>query len=97
MKGLQILNAVLLALAATFFLTLGVVWLIYGFYLDAAPRMRGEWTVLGRVVIVFLLLMLCAGATFIGHRRAAAWRWPAQGLLAAALALGTLWLVRILA
>lgn len=97
MKALNILNAVLLALAATFFVTLGVVWIIYAFYLDATPRIRGEWMEVGRVTLVFAILMLCAAAAFLGHRRRAVWRWPAQGVLVLAVALGANWLGRLLA
>lgn len=97
MKALNLLNAVLLALAATFCVTLGVVWLIYAFYLEATPRMRGEWHELGRVVLVFAVLAASAGAAFIAQRRQLAWRWGAQAVLSIVLALGVLWLVRVLA
>lgn len=96
MKALNILNAVLLALAATFFVTMGVVWIIYSFYIDATPRLRAEWAEVGRVTLVFAVLMACAGTAFLGHRRGARWRWPAQGVLVIAVALGAGWLTRAL-
>ena len=95
-KALNLLNAVLLALAATFFLTLGVVWIIYSFYLDATPRMRTEWVQLGRVTLIFAGLMACAGAAFLGQRRAARWRWLAQAVLVVSLALGATALIELL-
>lgn len=95
-KALNLFNAVLLALAATFFLTLGVVWIIYAFYLDATPRMRGEWVQLGRVTLVFAGLMACAGAAFLGQRRGLSWRWLAQGVLVVFLAIGMTVLIELL-
>ena len=96
MKALNIRNAVLLALAATFMVTLGVVWIIYSFYLDATPRIRGEWLEVGRVTLVFTAFTLAAAAAVLGHRRQARWRWPAQAVLVIALAFGGNWLLRLL-
>lgn len=95
-KGLQIVNASILALNVTFALTLGVVTLIYSFYLDAAPRIREEWSMVGLMTAIFTVLSLTSYAGFFGLWRQKSWRWPAQGLMWASLLLGGALLLRIL-
>lgn len=96
MKALNLFNAAMLALTATFAVTLGVVWLCYVFYLDLLPRLRGEWRLVSQMTVVFALLTLFAAAAFWGHWRGRAWRWPAEALLLLALVLGGWWMQRIL-
>lgn len=96
MKALNLFNAVMLALAVTFALMLGVVFIIYSFYLDATPRMRGDWLQVGKITSLFVLLSAVAAAAFVGQRRVARWRWPAQGVLLLMLAAGGGWLAQLL-
>ncbi|MGB0218706.1 MAG: hypothetical protein ACPGJF_05170 [Sinimarinibacterium flocculans] len=96
MKGLQIFNAVVLALCVTFAVTLGVVALIYAVYLDVSPRMRAEWPTVAVVTGVFWGLSAITGLAFWAQRRTLAWRWPAQLLSAGALALGAFTLMNVL-
>ncbi len=97
MKALQIFNAVALVFSAAFFVTFGVVALMYGYHLDAAPRMRAEWPMVSRVTLIFAGLTLCAFLAFWSQRRRAAWRWPAQVVLPIALLTGAFMLTRLLA
>ncbi|NKF24435.1 hypothetical protein [Solimonas marina] len=97
MSALNLLNAVLLALSATFALTLGVVVLLYGFHLDAAPRLRAEWHVVSQLASVFVLLTAVAAAAFWGQWRQRQWRWPAQSALWLALGGSGWWMQRLLA
>ncbi|HEY0974797.1 MAG TPA: hypothetical protein VGE57_09915 [Solimonas sp.] len=96
MKALQIFNVVVLLLCATFFVTLGVVTLMYGYHLDAAPRMRAEWPKVSGTTAVFAVLTLIAYLTFWSQRRRFAWRWPAQVGLLVALTVGAQLLLKIL-
>ena len=96
MKVLQIFNAVALVFSATFFVTLGVVCLMYAWYLDVSPRMRAEWPTISSVTLVFLVLSVFAFLAFWAQRRRFAWRWPAQVALPVALVAGSQLLVRIL-
>lgn len=95
-KGLQILNAVILAVNVTFAVTLSVVTLIYSFYLNAGPSIRDEWRMVSHMALTFTLMALIAYATFWGQLRTKPWRWPAQGLLLLSLVAGGTILVRIL-
>lgn len=96
MKGLQILNAVILALNLTFAVVLGVVTLIYSFYLDAGPSIRDEWRMVGVIALIFVGMSLMAALAFWGVLRRKAWHWPAQGLLLLSLVFGGSLLVKIL-
>ncbi len=96
MKALQIFNVIVLIFSATFFLTLGVVALMYGYHLDAAPRMRTEWPRVSGMTGVFALLTLSAFAAFWSQRRRVSWRWPAQAVLIFALLVGGQLLLKIL-
>ncbi len=90
MKYLHYFNAVALALALTFALTLGVVSLMYLANLDASPRMRIEWPSVRNVTLVFVVLSVLAGAAFWGQYRHLRWRWGAQAILCAGLVVGAL-------
>ncbi len=96
MKGLQILNAVVLALCLTLALTLGVVALIYAVHLDTSPRLQAEWPTVARVTSVFWVLSIITGLTFWAQHRRLSWRWPAQISSAVALAMGAFALMRVL-
>lgn len=72
LRALQILNAVLLALGATFTVTLAVVALLLGVYVDEYPRYQET---LDGTLLVTLLALVMAGAgalCFQSLRR----RWP---------------------
>lgn len=96
MKLLQIFNAVVLALTATFAITLGVVCLMYAANLDASPRMRAEWPTVVTVTAVFWVLSVFAGLAMWAQRRRTGWRWVAQAISAVALVAGAATLVRVL-
>lgn len=96
MKGLQILSAVLLALTATFAVTLGVVSLMYFLNLDASPRMRDEWPTVATVTALFWVLTAFAALAWWTQRRRVAWLWPAQLFSAVGIVIGVLLLVRVL-
>lgn len=86
----------MLALSATFAVTLSVVCLLYGLNLDASPRLPGELAALAKVTAVFWVQMGVGLLTFIGQRRQRSWRWIAQGLFVVVLALGYLLIRAIL-
>ena len=96
MKALQILSAVMLALTATFAVTLGVVCLMYWFNLDASPRMREEWPTILRVTSIFWVLSGFAALSWLTLRRRVGWMWPAQLVSAVGLVVGTMLLMRAL-
>jgi hypothetical protein len=92
MTGLHWLNAVVLAIAVTMAVMMGVVTLLYGLYLDEAPRLRDQWPLLTQSAALFTLLALVAGAAFYGARNERPWRWHAQGVLALLVA-GSIYLL----
>ncbi len=96
MKPVQFFNVITLLLCLTFFVTLGVVSLMYAWNLDASPRMRGEWPKVTAVTGVFGVMSLMAFAAFWSQRRRVSWRWPMQGALLLALLGSTLLLQKIL-
>ncbi len=96
MKALHYFNAVALALTATFAITLGVVSLMYWFHLDASPRMRGEWSSVGAVTLIFGVVSALAAAAFWGQWRGRRWRWIAQGVFVVGLVIGSLLIRAIL-
>ena len=96
MKALNLFNAVMLALLATFAVTLGVVCLLYVFYVDAVPRLQAEWALVVRVTAVFAAMTVFAAAAFWAQWRQRSWRWPAEGGLLLALVVGVWCLQRIL-
>lgn len=72
LRALQILNAVLLAFGATFTVTLTVVAILLGFYIDEYPRYQDTFD--GTVGVALLALLLAgAGALCFQSLRA---RWP---------------------
>lgn len=80
MKYVQILNAVFAALGATLMLTLGVVAVMYAFYLDAHPRMRGDFAVVLQLAVIFAVAFAISGMTTLAvHRRWRSW-WLWQGV-----------------
>lgn len=88
MKSLQIFNAVMLALAAAFAVTMGVVALIYAVYLGSEPRLQEDWPAVLAVTEVFGALTVMAALTFHAQRRSKSWRWIAQGMMVASFAAG---------
>ncbi len=96
MKALRIFNAVVLALTATFAVTLGVVSLMYVVNLDASPRLRAEWPAVRSVTAVFWALFLCTGLAWWAQHRRSRWQWYAQALSTLALVIGVATLLRLL-
>lgn len=97
MRVLTQINAVVLAIVATFALVLGVVCLMYAANMDASPRIRSEWPTVSRVTAVFWVQMAIAGLVFWWQRRATQVRWLAQVGLVGALWVGGAIIVRTLA
>jgi hypothetical protein len=85
MSGLHWFNAVVLAIAVTMALMMGVVTFLFGLYLDEAPRLREQWPLLTQSAALFTLLTAVSGTAFYGLRRERPWRWHAQGVLVLAL------------
>lgn len=96
MKALNLLNAAVLALTASFALTFTAVCIIYAVHLDAAPRMRREWYVVLKVTLVFFVLTAASACAFWSQRQRLIWRWPAQSALVLILAGSTAVLLQIL-
>lgn len=93
MKYLQILNAVFAALGATFMVTLGVVAIMYAFYLDAYPRLRGDFEVVLQLTAIFAIAFAVSGLTTLAvHRRWRGWwiwqlaNFPVLGVVALVVA-----------
>lgn len=85
MKYLRGFDFVLAAFGATMSVTLGVVCLMYGVYLDESPRMREEFPALVEVTALFWVLAAAASIAWLALRRPNRWQWPAQGLLLAVI------------
>jgi hypothetical protein len=81
MKGLLILNAVVMFLAAAFAVNLAVVCVLYAANLDASPQLRIDLPLLLKVTAIFSGITVVAAFTFFGQRRRARWFWPAQAAL----------------
>lgn len=97
MNAIRIFNALALAITATFFVTFGVVCLLYAYHIDASPRMRAEWPLVSSVTLVMSAMFFAALLTFWAQRRQLAWRWPAQIALPIVLLAGGMTLARLLA
>lgn len=97
MKPIQYFNAVALALSSAFGVTLGVVTLLYAVYLNREPRLQEDWPLLIGVTGTFVALMAMSALAFWAQRRDKAWRWIAQALLFAAIAVGSGTMYRALA
>ncbi|WP_028079420.1 hypothetical protein [Solimonas soli] len=93
MKALHLFNGVMLCLTATFAVTLGAVCVMYLVHLDELPRLRGEWHLVLQVTVLFTVLTAMSAAAFWAQWRHYAWRWPAEGALLLALAVGG-WLLQ---
>jgi hypothetical protein len=96
MKAAQWFNAVTLALAASFALTLAAVCVMYAANLDAGPRVREEWSTVLGVTAVFTALGALAGLAFVAQRRLWPRREHAQLLLYVGVAAAAWLLYRIL-
>lgn len=95
MKYLYYFNAVVLALAATFAITMGVVTLLYWVHMDSSPRIRSEWASVRDVTLVFAVLLVLAATAYWGLRHQRRWFIAAEtvllaGLLGAAVAIRAL-------
>jgi hypothetical protein len=87
MKVMTIPTGVVLAFSATMAVVLGVVCLMMGFNLDAAPGLRGEWPMLLAAAGAFAVATVVAGVAWFSLRRGWA-LWPVfQGLMWSVVAL----------
>ena len=86
MNYLRGLDLVLAAFGATMAITLGVVCLMYGVYLDQSPQMREEFPALVKVTLLFTALGVAATIAWLALRGESRWRWTAQGMLVAVIA-----------
>lgn len=96
MKSLQIFNGVMLAVAAAFAVTMGVVALIYGVYVGSEPRLREDWPAVLAVTGIFFVLTVIAGLAFHAQRKAWSGRWIAQAVMLAGFVAGGWMLYRVL-
>ncbi|MBI2383472.1 MAG: hypothetical protein HYV18_05320 [Gammaproteobacteria bacterium] len=79
MKYLQILNAVVAAVGASFTVVLGVVCLIYAVYLGEVPRLARELPMLLAMTAGFAALGAFGWLAFQGQRRGRPWAWAMEG------------------
>lgn len=95
MSGLQVFNAVVIAAGSALGLVLGVVCVIYAFYLGEVPRLRNEFWPMVLLSIGFWSVAATAALAYWGQRRQARWRWLAQPMPVVPLAaiVAYLWLV----
>lgn len=95
MSGVQVFNGVVMAAGAALGLVLGVVCIIYLFYLGDAPQLRDEFPILVLLSGGFWAVAATAALAWFGQSRRAAWRWLAQPLPSVPLAgiVIYLWLV----
>jgi hypothetical protein len=79
MKFLQILNAVFTAAGATFMVTLGVVAIMYSFYLGEYPRLQSDFRLVLTISAISSIMFVFSGLTFLAVRQR--WRgwWLWQG------------------
>lgn len=93
MTGLQWTNAVVLAIAVTMAVMMGVVCLLYGVYLNEAPQLLEQWPLLTQSTALFVVLAVVAAVAFHGLRRETSWRWLGQAalMLTMATTMGLLW------
>lgn len=96
MSTLRWVNIGLLLLGLTLFVILGVVCILYAFYLDEAPRLRDDWPQLIRSTLLFGVLALVATLGEYGLRKQTSWRWAGQGALAATVLVVGILLKRLL-
>lgn len=85
MRYLQILNWALLVIGAMMTLVLAVVTLIMGVYREQAAQVGGSFAGVAATAAMFALFAAVAGLAVWGMQRRLAWRWLAQGALAAVL------------
>lgn len=85
-RYLTIINAALFALFASLAVVLGVVCIMYFFWLESSPRLQSEWHTVKFSTLLFAVLTVLAGTSFLGLLREYRWRWPALAIFVIALA-----------
>ena len=95
MRYVLILDAALLALAATMAMVLAVVCLLYGLHSELSVRIGAEMPTLITATLVFAFMAAFIGAAFWALLRRVAWRWWAQASAAVAFVFGGLFLYRL--
>jgi type III secretory pathway component EscV len=80
-KYLQAINWIMLALGVSMTVSLAVVCLMYGIYMDQSPRLPAEFSSVLTTTLLCLAVSLSAAAAALGHRRHGIWRWPAEAML----------------
>lgn len=91
MRALLILDAALMALAATMALVLGVVCILYAANLELSPRLAGELPGLLALTGVFAALAVAAAIAVWSLRRRAA-PWLVQPLFLLGVGAAGLWI-----
>jgi hypothetical protein len=86
LRYLQGFNWALLALGTTFTVVLSVVCLLLYLNLGGAPQYRPQFEATLASTLLFAGIMLCAAAAVWAQRQRHWMRWPAELLLAAAVA-----------
>ena len=87
MRPLMVINGFLLGSCLSIAVSLGLVLIVYLVIGTDEPRIRGEMQPLTVSLLIFLLMTAISAASFYAIARALPWRWPAQGVLLAGLAL----------
>ena len=92
MTPLVFLNGVLLGTFASIGFGLAVVMLLFALLGASEPQVSAEWPSLARYTAASLVMTTLFAFSFVGHLRERRWRWTAQTVALAGLAL-TAWLV----
>lgn len=87
MQPLTVITGILLGTAASIFAGLSVVLLVYFILADEHPRLAAEFTPLVTSTAIFMAMTAVCAASFISLVKALRWRWAAQALMWAGLAL----------
>lgn len=75
-------TAALALMGLSIALCLGVVCLMYFFYMDIEPRLRYDWPKLLLTTELFLIIGGVAAVAFWALHRRNRWLWPMQAVLA---------------
>lgn len=95
MNGLQIFNAVVIAAGASLGLVLGVVCVIYLFYIGDTPRLQGQFEALLWLTLGCTMVSAAAALAFHAQRGQRRWRWWVQPLPAVPLAAMAMYLSQL--
>ena len=78
MQPLTVITGILLVTSAAIAAGLAVVMLLFFILADEHPRVASEFGTLTVSTVIFLVMTMLCGASFLGLVREAPWRWVAQ-------------------